>query len=207
MSDLLEIPFFDDDVYKLLFRFSINILFLFLIIHKQYYRNSKNREYLFTYYLIGILVFMLCFTLKKNELGIGMALGLFAIFGIIRYRTDTINIKEMTYLFVVIGLSVINSLANKKMSFIEILLVNSIVVIAIALLEQFWNAGRESKKKILYEKIELVKPEKYDDLKKDLESRTGLSINRIIINDINFLRDTADITIFYDSTPNNSAVK
>ena len=117
---ILGLPWFDDDLYKLLIRFAINILFLTVIIRCLYYPKSQRKDYLFTYFLIGTITFFLCFALAKLKIGTGMGLGLFAIFGIIRYRTDAIEIKEMTYLFLVIGLSVINSLASKKISIIEI---------------------------------------------------------------------------------------
>ncbi len=195
--EFLDIPLFDDDLYKMLFRFGINLFFLTLIIRFFYYKSARRKDYLFTYYMISTIVFFLCFTLKKYELDLGMALGLFAIFGIIRYRTDAIEIKEMTYLFVVIGVSVINSLANKKMSYAEIIIGNIIVVGVIAILERFWLLNQESSKEIVYERIENVKPQAYEKLKADLESRTGLQINRIKIGDIDFLRDTAMITIYY----------
>lgn len=195
--EFLDIPFFDNDFYKMLFRFGINLFFLTLIIRYLYYKNAKRQDYLFTYYLISIIVFFLCFTLKKYELDLGMALGLFAIFGIIRYRTDAIEIKEMTYLFVVIGVSVINSLANKKMSYAEIMLGNVLIVAAIAVLERYWMQHQEISKEIIYEKIENVTPQQYEALKQDLEHRTGLVINRIKIGNIDFLRDTAMITIYY----------
>lgn len=195
--EFLDIPLFDDDLYKMLFRFGINLFFLTLIIRFLYYKSARRKDYLFTYYMISTIVFFLCFTLKKYELDLGMALGLFAIFGIIRYRTDAIEIKEMTYLFVVIGVSVINSLANKKMSYAEIIIGNIIVVSVIAILERFWLLNQESSKEIVYERIENVKPQEYEKLKADLEVRTGLEINRIKIGDIDFLRDTAMITIYY----------
>ena len=112
--EFLGIPLFNNEFFKMLFHFGINISFLTIIIRFLYFRKSRRADYMFTYYMISIIVFFLCFTLKKYEMGIGMALGLFAIFGIIRYRTATIEIKEMTYLFVVIGVSVINSLALEK---------------------------------------------------------------------------------------------
>ena len=123
--EFFGIPFFDDDFYKMLLRLSINMLYLTAIIKLSYYRFSKKTEFLFTFYLVGIVVFFLCFTLKKYELDLGLALGLFAIFGIIRYRTDPLKVREMTYLFVVIGVSIINALSNKKMSYMEILLANN----------------------------------------------------------------------------------
>jgi len=195
--EFLDIPLFDDDFYKMLIRFGINILFLTVIIRYLYYNQSKRKDYLFTYYMISIIVFFLCFTLKKFELDLGMALGLFAIFGIIRYRTNPIEIKEMTYLFVIIGVSVINSLANKKMSYAELITGNAIIVIAIYVIERIWLLKQETSKKIIYEKLENIKPENYNHLKTDLENRTGLEINKISIGNVNFLAGTATINIYY----------
>jgi hypothetical protein len=136
--------------------------------------------------------------MKKFELDLGMALGLFAIFGIIRYRTDPIGIKEMTYLFVVIGVSVMNSLVNKKMSYSEILLANVVIVSSTAILEYVWQLKQEVTKVIVYELIENIKPENYDILIKDLENRTGITINKAEIGDVDFLKDTAKVIIHYD---------
>jgi hypothetical protein len=147
--------------------------------------------------MIGIIVFFLCFTLKKYELDIGMALGLFAIFGIIRYRTHPIPIKEMTYLFVVIGVSVVNSLANQKMSYAEILSANIVIVITLFIIERVWFTRNVSVKIINYEKIENIKPENAAALRADLEERTGLKIENINVGDVDFLRDSAKITVTY----------
>jgi putative effector of murein hydrolase LrgA (UPF0299 family) len=195
MTEFLTIPLFDDDFYKMTFRFFLNISFLTLIIRWLYYGATKRKDYLFTYYMIGIIVFLLCFTLKKYELDIGMALGLFAIFGIIRYRTDAVPIKEMTYLFVVIGVSVVNSLANQKMSYAEILTANILVIIALYTIERLWFTRNVSVKIIQYEKIENIKPENAAILRQDLEARTGLKIENIKIGDIDFLKDAATIII------------
>ena len=195
MTEFLSIPFFDDDFYKMTFRFLLNISFLTLIIRWLYYGATKRKDYLFTYYMIGIIVFLLCITLKKYELDIGMALGLFAIFGIIRYRTDAVPIKEMTYLFVVIGVSVVNSLANQKMSYAEILTANILVVLALYTIERLWFTRNVSVKIIQYEKIENIKPENSAILRQDLEARTGLKIENIKVGDIDFLKDSATIII------------
>lgn len=195
--EFLEIPIFDDDFFKMMFRFIINFTFLTIIIRFIYYPIAKRKDYVFTYYLISAIVFFLCFTLKKYELDIGMALGLFAIFGIIRYRTDAIPIKEMTYLFVVIGVSVINSLANKKMSYAEIIAANALVIFVLVAIEKYWALKQEESKAIIYENIENIKPENYQLLKEDLENRTGLSINKVTIGNVDFLKDTAEVTIFY----------
>ena len=188
MTEFLSIPFFDDDFYKMTFRFLLNISFLTLIIRWLYYGATKRKDYLFTYYMIGIIVFLLCFTLKKYELDIGMALGLFAIFGIIRYRTDAVPIKEMTYLFVVIGVSVVNSLANQKMSYAEILTANILVVLALYTIERLWFTRNVSVKIIQYEKIENIKPENSAILRQDLEARTGLKIENIKVGGYRLLK-------------------
>ena len=199
MEDILNIPLFDDDFYKMTFRFIMNIGFLALIINWLYYAKTKRRDYLFTYYMIGIIVFFLCFTLKKYELDIGMALGLFAIFGIIRYRTDAIAIKEMTYLFVVIGVSVMNSLANQKMSFAEIITANVLIVTALFFMEKLWLSKTLISKNIQYEKIENIKPENYDAVKADLEDRLGFTIDTITVGNVDFLKDSATITVTYSN--------
>lgn len=197
--EFLDIPLITDDFYKMMIRFVINFVFLTLIIRFIYYPFTKRKDYVFTYYLISAVVFFICFTLNKYELDIGMALGLFAIFGIIRYRTSTIPIKEMTYLFVVIGVSVINSLANKNMSYAEILGANALIILILILIERYWALKQEESKSIVYENIENIKPENHQLLKQDLENRTGLTINKITIGDVDFLKDTAKVTIFYYS--------
>ena len=194
---ILGLPWFDDDFYKLLIRFAINILFLTVIIRCLYYPKSQRKDYLFTYFLIGTITFFLCFALAKLKIGTGMGLGLFAIFGIIRYRTDAIEIKEMTYLFLVIGLSVINSLASKKISIIEIATINTFAVLITFLLEFVFLLKHETRKSITYEKIDLIVPEKYEEMKADMEYRTGLQINRFEVGKIDFLNDTAQVKIFF----------
>lgn len=184
--EFLNVPLFDDDFFKLAFLFTINIAFLTLIIRWLYYSVTGDKSYVFTYYLVGIIVFLLCFTLKKYKLDIGLALGLFAIFGIIRYRTDSIAIKEMMYLFVVIGVSIMNAFVHKKMSYFEVLFGNMMVVVAIAILEKVWHSKHQIYKDIVYENIDNIKPENYDLLKEDLENRTGLVINKLTIGKVDF---------------------
>lgn len=195
--EFLDIPLFDDDFYKMILRFFINLFFLTAIVKYIYHKNNENKDYFFTFYAIGIVVFFLCFTLKKYELDLGMALGLFAIFGILRYRTVPLDVKEMTYLFVIIGISVMNALSNKKMSYIEIITANSAIVFGLYWLELYWISNFLLSKKIVYETIENIHPDNHEKLKKDLEQRLGIEIYDFEIGDINFLRDTAQITIRY----------
>ena len=135
--EFMEIPLFDDDIYKMLIRFIFNLFFLALIVRFAILPTQQDREFAFTVSMLNITVFFICFALKKLELGIGMALGLFAIFGVLRYRTNSLPIKEMTYLFVVIGIAVINSLSNKKTSYMELMAVNSLILGAALLKENF----------------------------------------------------------------------
>jgi hypothetical protein len=195
--EFLDIPLFDDDFYKMILRFFINLFFLTAIVKYIYHKNNENKDYFFTFYAIGIVVFFLCFTLKKYELDLGMALGLFAIFGILRYRTVPLDVKEMTYLFVIIGVSVMNALSNKKMSYIEIITANSAIVFGLYWLELYWSTNFLISKKIVYENIENIHPSNHEKLKKDLEERLGIEIYDFEIGDVNFLRDTAQITIRY----------
>ena len=188
---------FNKDFYELLFRMIFNLLIVSYIVRYLYFNSTKNKDYLFTYLMISLTVFLLCFLLENVKLQLGFALGLFAIFGIIRYRTDPIPIKEMTYLFIVIGISIMNALANKKISYFELLFANLSILTLTYVLERIWLLKRESRKNITYEKIELIVPEKRKELIADLVNRTGLDINRVEIRRIDFLNDTAQIRIFY----------
>jgi len=196
--EIFGTDFFDKkDFFELLIKAVFNFFIIAYIVRYLYYPATKNKDYLFTYLLISITVFFLCFLLENVKLQLGFALGLFAIFGIIRYRTDPIPIKEMTYLFIVIGVSVINALANKKISHSELLFTNFIIIAVTYGLEKIWLLQHETRKTITYEKIELIKPSKKEELMADLKERTGLNITRIEVRRIDFLRDTAQIRIFF----------
>lgn len=194
---LSNMQFYSPDIYGLLFRFFLNFIFLTIIVRFVYYPKTKRRDYVFTYLLIGLITFFLSFALKKVDIGIGMGLGLFAVFGIIRYRTQTIEIKEMTYLFVVIGLSVVNSLASGEISFLDVLLLNVTALIAITGLEFYWWRDKEKMQVVIYEKINLIQPQEHDAMKADLEKRLGYNVVRFEIGKINFLNDTAEVRVFY----------
>jgi len=200
---LIETKFFgidfinQKDSLELLLRFAFNFLVTTTIIRYLYYPTTKRKDYLFTFVLLSTTIFLLIFMLDGVKMKIGFALGLFAIFGIIRYRTNPIPIKEMTYIFVVIGLSVINAMSSKKISYMELFLINLIVIAVIFFLERVWLLKHESSRIVIYEKIELIKPERYDELKKDLEDRIGIKITRVEIGRIDFLKDVAKIRIYY----------
>lgn len=197
VSELFNLSWFNEDFYTLCLRLVINLFFMTILIRFLYYPIAKRKDYLFTYYLIGMITFFVCFGLKKLDIDTGMGLGLFAIFGIIRYRTDPIPIKEMTYLFLIIGISVVNSLASNKISIAEMALINIALVSITFVLEKLWLIKHETRKTIVYERIDLIRPDQYDEMKADLEARTGLNLNRIEVGKINFLDDTAQVRLYY----------
>ena len=199
-QDLLNISFWDAVDFKMLIiRYSMHLLSLLLAIRVLYFETSKRKDYLFTYFLISTVVFLLCYMLATVDMGVGMALSLFAIFGIIRYRTGQIPIREMTYLFIVIGLAVINALANHEISFFELLLANAAILLTAWLIEKAWSINHVSRKIVQYDKIELIRPENHQELHDDLEKRLGLSISKIEVGNVDFLRDTAKLVVYYKS--------
>ena len=196
--EFLGTPVYDaEDFWKLITKGIFNLFIILIIVRYIYYPVTRNKDYLFTYLLISLTVFLLCVLLDSVKLQLGFALGLFAIFGIIRYRTDPIPIKEMTYLFLVIGISVVNALANKKISHAELVFANLLLVFVTFGMERIWLLRHESRRNIIYEKIELIKPENKEALLEDLKERTGLNIVRYEIRRIDFLKDIANIRIFY----------
>jgi len=192
------------NLLELVIRFSLNLVVILILVRWLYFSTTRRKDYLFTYILISSIVFLLCFHLENVILQIGFALGLFAIFGIIRYRTDAIPIKEMTYLFLTIGISVINALTGNSTSILEILFTNVIIIALTYGLEKRWLLKHESSKNIIYEKIELIKPDNYNELIADLQNRTGISkIDRIEIKEIDFQRNNCHIRVFYEIKDKN----
>jgi len=192
-----------EDFLSLLTRFSLNLIVIVAIVVGLYAKNSKRKDFYFSYIAVSMVIFLLCFLLVSVKIELGFALGLFAVFGIIRYRTDAIPIKEMTYLFVVIGISVINALANKKISYAELITTNLLIVVGLYILEKILHLRQEISYRVIYEKIENVQAGKDDELLADLKLRTGKNIKRFEIERIDFLRDVAYINIFFDINGKN----
>jgi hypothetical protein len=189
---------------RLLLHFVFNLLITGGIIRFLYYPRSRRRDYFFTFMLTSTTIFMLLFLLDSVSIQIGFALGLFAIFGILRYRTEMLPIREMTYLFMIIGISVINALA-KGMGYVELLVTNAIFILVTWLMESSNILRHVSSKHIIYEKIELIKPENADALLADLKKRTGLNITKVEVGTIDFLKDTAMLNVYYDTREANIA--
>lgn len=193
-SQLINVP----GLWMLVLRFAFNMIVTWLIIRFLYYPKSRRRDYYFTFTLISISVFFLIFLLGSVKLKIGFAIGLFAIFGIIRYRTESIPVREMTYLFVLIAISVINALAV-SLSYAELLATNLIFILCIWLCEKNRRLKHIGCKLILYDRIDLIRPECRDAMLEDLHKRTGLNIVGVEIGAMDFLRDTAMLKVFYDN--------
>lgn len=200
MIELAGMELFNaSDFLELVLRFFLNLGVILLLVRWLYFSRSKRKDYLFTYILISCVIFLLCFLLENVKLQIGFALGLFAIFGIIRYRTLSIPIKEMTYLFLIIGVSVINALANKKTSIAEVLFTNAVILFVTYGLEKVWLLKGLATKRVTYEKIDLIRPENYSLLVADLKERTGLeNIRKVEIGEINFLKDTCKLIVYFE---------
>jgi hypothetical protein len=198
-------PLYDQDFLELLFRLVINFIVAFIIIRLIYYPVHNRKDYLFTYFVFNLLIFFVSYLLSGVKLQLGFAFGLFAIFGILRYRTEQLAIKEMTYLFVVIAIAIINALANKKISHAELFFTNFAIIAVTYLLEKQWLLRHETSKTITYEKIDLIKPENHQQLIEDLTTRTGFKINRVQVGRIDFLRDTARVRIFYFEDENTAS--
>lgn len=191
------ISLFTEEFDNTLVRFCICMVVNWIIIDKLYYRKSKRRDYFFTFMLMSVAIFFLVYFMMGIERGkatMGVGLGLFGIFSIMRYRTDAMPVREMTYLFLIICLSVVHAMAS---SYAELAVIDFIVVMAITICEMKLKV--KSTKLIQYDRIELVKPDRRDELIADLEERTGLKIISVDVGGINFLKDTAVLRVTYES--------
>jgi len=197
---ILDLKFFDADVYDLILRSIFNFIVVHILIKYIYRSDKKNKNYAFSFYLFSMLIFFLCYLLSGIKLEMGFAFGLFAIFSILRYRTISLPMKEMTYLFMVIAIAVINALTTKKVSFVELLFTNVSLMAAAWFLERIWYREGLSEQTIEYEKIENIKPERKAILMADLKERTGLDIRSAEILTTDFLRDMARVRIYYKAS-------
>lgn len=193
--------FNSEDFFELIGRYGFNFIVTFILVRLIYYPVNKKKEYLFTYFLFNTLIFIMCYMLASSKQSIGFAFGLFAVFSILRYRTEIVPIKEMAYFFICITLGVMNALATKKISYAELVFANALILIMTFVLDGWiWrNLTNENMKEIEYERIDLITPEKREEMLIDLKNRTGITVHRIEIIKIDFLRDVARIKAFYYS--------
>lgn len=187
---------------KLGLRFLVNIASVFVLIRFVYFPIYKKRELFFTYFVFNTVIFLICFLLNKVELSMGAAFGLFAVFSMLRYRTEDISMKDMTYLFLVIAMGLISAVtkikgAEDSMEALFVCLINTVIIVLAYLLESKLLLKKEEVKIIIYENIELVNTGREAEMIEDIKKRTGINVHRVSVQKIDFLRDSAQIKIFY----------
>ena len=194
--DFLGVPLFEaDSLFNLLIRFTFNLLICWVIVHFFYYKKSRRRDYYTTFILFSVSMFLLIFLMENVKLQIGFTLGLFAIFGMIRYRTETVPIREMTYLFVIIAISVINGLAM-TVSYAELVVTNLLIIAMTGICEHV-RLRHTASKLVLYDKSENIVPERRAKLITDLEQRIGKKKKKVDVGHVDFLRDAAFLRVYY----------
>ena len=177
----------------------LNSVVVWVLVHFFYYPKGHRRDYYFTFVLLSVSIFMLIYLLLGNsaDMGIGAALGLFAIFGIIRYRTECVPIREMTYLFFIVALSVLNAKTG-DLNFMSRIIINLIMILVVWGAENHLSAYREGCKFVKYDNIDLIQPERYEELKADIEKRLGVKITRVDVGAVDFLTDMTMLRVFYE---------
>jgi len=188
-----------NNLINLLIAYAIHLVVLILLVFGIYYSTFRRKNFVFTFFLIGTIVFFLSYVMSKLNLNVGFALGLFAIFGIIRYRTDQIPIREMTYLFIVIGLSVLNGVNKHALSLIEAVALNVLIILTVFVFEKVLDLRTESFKLIIYEKLDLLRPGREEDLLRDLRERTGINVERVDVLKYNYTKNSAILKAYYHS--------
>lgn len=186
------------DLHTFVIGACLNITVVLLIVRFIYYRVTQDKSFVFSFLAINAVIYFLLQFLTGVELSLGFGFGLFAIFSVLRYRTDEVPIREMTYLFTVIGLAVMNSFLRSSDDLVKLLFANGTVVVLLYVLEKGWGFRFEASKRVVYEMIDLITPANRELLLADLRKRTGLPVKRVEVGRIDFLRDTADLKIYYD---------
>ena len=194
-----------DGVPILFGRLLIDVVFAAIVVRFVYYRIYRKRDYVFTYLLLNLVTFLLAYLLSTVRIELGFALGLFAVFGVLRYRTESIAVRDLTYLYVVIGIALLNALVGGAISTAELLVVNTTIALTVCILEVVPFSGREQSRQVLYDRVDLLGPHTSTELLHDLRQRTHLPVERYEIGNVDLLRDCADITIYYRSGPQEPA--
>lgn len=199
MTTWAGIPLLPDsaDLLALAMRLAFDLIFVGIVVGGVYCRFYQQRDYVFTYVVLNLVTFALGFLLSRVPLELGFALGLFAVFGILRYRTEAIEVRNLTYLFVVIGLALLNTLTNDQISLVELLIINGVIVGAVCLLEYASFSAREESRRVVYDRLDLLRPGNADALLHDLRARTHLPVTRCEIGTVDLLRDTVDLAVYY----------
>lgn len=192
------------DLMDFVLRYGLNLVAIVILVRFIYYPRHRNQDFVFTFFLFNTLNFLICFLLSSVKLKMGFAFGLFAIFSILRYRTVTVPIREMGYFFLSVAMAIINSLGQTEDGWWLLLIANTLILAMSFLLDRQLSLDHENFKEINYERIELIHPDKRDDMIADLQNRTGLPIHRVELIRVDFLKDVAQINAFYYSKQNES---
>ena len=182
---------------EMLVRFTFNLVVAYIIIKLIYHRDHKGNDFVFTYFMFNSLIFFFAYILGNLDVNIAFGFGLFAVFAILRYRTDPIPIKEMTYLFIVITIGVINALSANNVAFSEVLFANAAIVVLTYYLERYWVNNLLKSKAIVYDDLGKIAPEKNQELIDELSEKTGLSLLRAKVGRINFKSNRVNIRVYY----------
>jgi uncharacterized membrane protein len=186
-----------DPIWNILFHFFVTLLVLFIIIRLIYYRYTRSERNVFTFFQMGIMLFLVCILLKSVEIQLGIALGLFAIFAILRFRSRNLALRDMTYFFTVIGVAVINSMATFYKPVRGTILINSIIILSIFFLEIFFHKRTFSKATLIYDKLELLNDDRAQELLSDISTRTNKKIDKVKIVKIDLVKSHAELEIYF----------
>lgn len=189
-----------DPIWNVLLRFAVDLVVLFIVIRLIYYRYTKNKGNAFSFFLMGIMIFLVCILLKTVKIDLGVALGLFAIFAILRFRSRNLDIRDMTYFFTILGISVINAMASFYNPVRGQTLINLIIIATLLILEFFFQEKPVKKPanfRLIYDRLELLDPEKKGELLKDLSARTNIQIEKVKIRQVDLAKGNAELTVYY----------
>jgi len=190
-----SVPLPDGIPTAALLRLVVNLLTVAVLIRWIYYRHYRKSDLFLTFFTFNFLIFLMTFLLNQVQMSIGAAFGLFAVFSMLRYRTEGVSAKDMTYLFTALSIGMISAILPGDWR--TLVVVNGAILLAVYLLEGSLIFRRESTKLVLYDRIDLIVPERRADLLADLRERTGLPVHRVEVHDLDFLKDAAQLTIFY----------
>lgn len=190
-----------DPIWNVLIRFAVTLIIEFIAIRLIYFRYSKKNRNVFSFFLMGIMIFLVCILLKTVEIQLGVALGLFAIFAILRFRSRNLGLRDMTYFFTILGISVINAMASFYHPVRGVVLINGVILLSLLILEFFFHKKETlSSCQLIYDKLELLNPDKKKELLSDLSARTGIKIEKSRIRRIDLTKGQAELEVFYKNS-------
>jgi hypothetical protein len=194
-----------DPLWNVMIRFGVTLLVLFIVIRLIYFRYSKREAYVFSFFMMGIMIFLVCILLKTVEIQLGIALGLFAIFAILRFRSRGMSLRSMTYFFTVIGIAVINSMATFHNLARGTILINGIIIISLLVLELFFHKQTLNRLQLIYDKLELLNPGMSNELLQDLSLRTGKKIEKVEVRKIDLTKGNAELDLYFSNNDDASS--